>query len=258
MLQYTHRGLKTGMVFFDEEPGPEKVDRLCFFCRSEPVENATCREGPTLVLDLREDPQALLKKVDKTTAYEIRRAKDKENVACEHPELENANLLTEFCDFFTKFALAGNVEIPHWWFLNCLAAERKLEISLAKDAQGEVLGYHAYCRSGKRVLLLHACTLHRLVPDNATRAAIRRTNRLLFWTDILHFQQQGLQTYDFGGWYPGQSDTRRLGINKFKEGFGGQRVNTYQCDRGCTLKGKLARWIRDHLAAWQEARTIEH
>ncbi len=82
-------------------------------------------------------------------------------------------------------------------------------------------------------------------------AAIGRANRLLFWTDILHFQQHGLHALDFGGWYPGQSDTRRLGINKFKEGFGGQRASTYMCDRGCTLKGKTALWIRDCLAAWR-------
>ena len=78
-----------------------------------------------------------------------------------------------------------------------------------------------------------------------------RANRLLFWNDILHFQEQRLQTLDFGGWYPGQSDTRRLGINKFKEGFGGRRAKTYQCDRGCTLKGKAALWIRDRVAAWR-------
>jgi len=129
-----------------------------------------------------------------------------------------------------------------------------LVFSVAKDSQGEVLGYHAYCQSEKRVRLLHACTLHRLVQDNAARAAIGRANRLLFWSDILRFQQQELHTLDFGGWYPGQSDTRRLGINKFKEGFGGQRASTYLCDRGATLKGKVAIWIRDRLAAWRGPR----
>ena len=160
-------------------------------------------------------------------------------------------MLAEFRDFFTRFALAGNVEIPSRWFLECLAAAQKLVLSVAKDAEGEVLGYHAYCLGEQRVMLLHACTLHRLVQDTAARAAVGRANRLLFWTDILHFRQQGLQTYDFGGWYPGQSDTRLLGINKFKEGFGGQRANTYVCDRGCTLKGKVALWIRNRLVTWR-------
>jgi hypothetical protein len=239
------------MVLFDEEPGPEKVDRLYFFHRSAPLENATCREECTLRLDLREDPQALLKKIEKTTAYEIRRAKDKDNVVCEYPEPGNADLLAEFYAFFTQFALAGDVEIPSRWFLNCLAAEGKLVFTVAKDAKGEVLGYHAYCRSEERVRLMHACTLHRTVQDSAVRAAIGRANRLLFWTDILHFKQHGVHALDFGGWYPGQSDTRRLGINKFKEGFGGRRASTYMCDRGCTLKGKTALWIRDRLAAWR-------
>src|SRR5580692_10885156 len=111
MLQYRHRGLRTGMVLFDEEPGSEKVDRICFFHRSAPLENATCREFRTLTLDLREDPQALLKRVEKTSAYEIRRAKDKDNVACEYPDVENTNLLAQFWEFYTQFAVAGNVEI---------------------------------------------------------------------------------------------------------------------------------------------------
>jgi len=251
MLQYRHAGLQTGLVFFDEEPGPEKVDRLCFFHRSAPLENATCREEYTLLLDLREDPQELLKKIVKTTAYEIRRAKDKDNVACEYPDLGNGDLLNEFYDFFNRFALAGNVKVPPRWFLDCLAATKRLVFSVAKNAVGEVLGYHAYCRGEGRVRLMHVCTLHRLAKDSSVRAAIGRANRLLIWTDILNFQGRGLHTLDFGGWYPGHLDAHRLGINKFKEGFGGRRAKTYICDRGCTLKGKAVLWMRDRLAAWR-------
>ena len=249
MLQYRHRGLQTGMVFFDEEPGPEKVDRLYFFHRFTPLENATCVPWRTLVLDLRTDPDGLLKNMEKTCVYKIRRAKERDNVVCEYPDPASAKVQAEFWDFFTQFASTTTVDMPDRQFVNLLTEQRRLVVSTAKDVQGETVAYHVYCQGQRRARLLYGCTLHRLEQDSGVRNAIGRANRLLFWTDILHFQEHELETFDFGGWYPGQSDTLRLGINKFKEGFGGQIVMTYVCDRGGTLKGKIALWIRDRVAA---------
>ncbi len=61
---------------------------------------------------------------------------------------------------------------------------------------------------------------------------------------MLLFKRQGLACYDFGGWYAGTDDPIKLGINKFKEEFGGEKVHQYNCEKGVTLKGKLALAIK--------------
>ena len=56
---------------------------------------------------------------------------------------------------------------------------------------------------------------------------------------MLRLKEQGVQYFDFGGWYPGTEDIQLLGANAFKRGFGGEIVREYECEQILTLKG----WI---------------
>ena len=52
----------------------------------------------------------------------------------------------------------------------------------------------------------------------------------------MHYRNRGVAEYDFGGWYNGTTDQARLGINKFKEAFGGTTVCEYEGEELLTLK----------------------
>ena len=56
---------------------------------------------------------------------------------------------------------------------------------------------------------------------------------------MLRMKKRGIRYFDFGGWYPGKTDIQLLGINSFKESFGGEVVSDYECKRILTLKGWL-------------------
>jgi hypothetical protein len=58
------------------------------------------------------------------------------------------------------------------------------------------------------------------------------------WSDILRYKAEGLEIFDFGGWYQG-SDLAMLKINDFKRGFGGQVLREYECEQTLTLKGRV-------------------
>jgi lipid II:glycine glycyltransferase (peptidoglycan interpeptide bridge formation enzyme) len=60
----------------------------------------------------------------------------------------------------------------------------------------------------------------------------------------MRFQSEGEEIYDFGGWYAGKRDQKRLGINRFKEEFGGKIIRNFICESGVTLKGKIFLQVR--------------
>ena len=255
MLVYRQHGLRIGFVYLDEEPDEKvKVDRLVFYHRPTPVRHADCEEWRTLVLDLSASLEELLGGFAKDAIYEIRRAENKDKIVCESCDTRNAEEVAAFWEFFEHFASATGLAIPGKWYFDLLCESRLADLSLAKTPGGEVLAYHAHCRGRDRVLLNIVCTLHKSAADGAKRQLIGRANRLLFRFDILRFKEQGFRTYDFGGWYPGQTDAHLLAINKFKEQFGGRVATTYVCDQGRTLKGKIALWVRRRLLAWRETR----
>ena len=54
---------------------------------------------------------------------------------------------------------------------------------------------------------------------------------------MLRHREQGLKSFDFGGWYPGKEDAGLLEANRFKEGFGGRAVRECKCEQIRSLKG---------------------
>jgi lipid II:glycine glycyltransferase (peptidoglycan interpeptide bridge formation enzyme) len=61
------------------------------------------------------------------------------------------------------------------------------------------------------------------------------------------FRSEGIATYDLGGWYTGRQDQAKLGINVFKEQFGGRVVQEYNCDLALTSRAKVLRSVPERL-----------
>jgi hypothetical protein len=102
-----------------------------------------------------------------------------------------------------------------------------------------------------------AISPYRPVPTVAWRNAVSRANSFLHWENFLTYKQKGIPQFDFGGWYPGKTDIRLLGMNSFKKGFGGRVVRDYECVQPITPKGwtllTLARWLKRIRSASPEA-----
>jgi lipid II:glycine glycyltransferase (peptidoglycan interpeptide bridge formation enzyme) len=85
--------------------------------------------------------------------------------------------------------------------------------------------------------LQFSASLFREVADSGARNAIGRANRFLFWTEMLRCKEQGLKCFDFGGWYPGNTEQELLQINQFKSGFGGHVLREYECEKTLSIRG---------------------
>ena len=236
---YKSRFLVRGEVWYDHEPDQTPVDWILYRQRSRPVPRARCKNFYTIVLDLRESSEALLGAMSKSALYKIRRAGARDRVQCECQGRAGLEELDSFAQTYAVFAAIKGLEPLDRPLLTQLAKDGRLEVSVVKDALGKALVHHVYYRDDRRSCMMHSVSLHEMLADSGARNAMGRANRFLFWQDILRHKAQGLETFDFGGWYPGQADQALLDINRFKEEFGGRIALEYNCQQMRSLKARI-------------------
>jgi hypothetical protein len=240
MITYRSRFLKRGEVWFDNEPGDalRRVDWALYRQRSQPVPRSTVKYFYTFLVDLPPSQEQLWAQLQKHTADKIRRARDRDKIICEYCDPRDSAVMDRFEELYNIFAATKGLPRLDRPRMESIAAAGLLEMSLAKDAQGNTLLYHANYRDKSRAALMELPSIYRTLGDSSARNFVGRANRYLIWTDILRYKAQGLKYFDFGGWYRG-TDPKMLAINEFKRGFGGRVVREFQCEQVLTLKGRL-------------------
>ena len=253
MYIYNSRYLTRAEVWYDGQPGDTRsVDWIFYQQRSRPAlslsngpfQGASWKCFHTYVIDLTQSAEQLLKQLNEDTAYKIRRSRDRDKIVCAECDVRDSAVLNQFEEMYNQFAAVKGLSPLDRARLNAMAAAGALDLSVAKDPQGNTLVYHANHRAHHRATELHLPSLYRKASDKPTRNLIGRANRYLTWSDILRYKEQGLKSFDFGGWYVGTTDQALLGINEFKRGFGGQIVCEYEGEQILSLKG----WVVLHVA----------
>src|SRR5258705_141103 len=229
MITYKSRFLTRAEVWFDNEPTEtaRPVDWILFHLRSQPVPGAQSRSFYTLLIDLSETEDQLRAQLSDDTAYKIRRARVRDKIICECCDSRDPAVMNGFEQMYNAFAAIKGLLPLNRERLERLAAAGVLDISAARDPQGNVLVYHANYRDERRATQLETPSLYRAQPQSAARNFSGRANRYLTWSNILRYKDQVLKSFDFGGWHLG-TDQDMLSINDFKRGFGGQVVREYQ------------------------------
>ena len=245
MIVYQNKFIHILECWNGEEPDASDVDLVRRYQQPQPIDGMICRDFYTILIDLKKNQDALLGAIKRDTRYEIRRAANDDFVY--DLWTSEAPIFDEFCDYFDKFASRKNQPALRRDWLSLLASSVSLNFSRVADASGETLVWHVYHRGKNRVTLLHSASLFPEGATSAWRNKVGRANRFQHWRDLLRFKDAGISQYDFGGWYEGKSDQKRLQINKFKEEFGGQIVKNYICERALTWKGALFLRVRQLL-----------
>jgi len=240
MITYKSRFLTRSEIWFEDEPGDTRsVDWILYNQRPNPVPGARCRYFYTYAIDLTLSCEELLARFNEDTAYKIRRARDRDKITCEYCDTSDPAVIDRFEAIYNPFAALKGLRPLDRARIDGMVAAKGLDLSVAKDANGNALVYHANYRNHQRATELYLPSLYRKLASSAARNAVGRANRLLVWSDILRYKEQGLKYFDFGGWYPGSTDQALLKINEFKRGFGGQVMREYRCEKILTLKGWL-------------------
>jgi len=231
----------------------QSIDSTCDVIRYKfipkiPRKAHSIEELYTLIIDLSSDPETLLNDVAKNTKYEIKRARERDNLTIQNllsAGEKNDAALNEYIEFFNGFADLKKRNAITVGELAQFYNSGNLEIRSIIDLEtSEPVSMHAYIISDGRARLLQSSSHFRGSNDPEYRKKTGRANRLLHWEDILYYKKIGLAYYDFGGWYCGSDDLEKLSINQFKEAFGGQKLREFSCIVPVTSLGTLSIAIR--------------
>jgi hypothetical protein len=236
MIRMRGKGVTYGEIWFDEEPVAPLPDILICRQRSRPWINQKNQDFVTLLIDLTQDEAALLGAFGKSNRYQIRRAENKDGgtyTFIQQPE----RALDAFGRFYDQFAATKALEPINRTWLKEAATAGRLFLTHAAQA-GEIQVWHAYIVSRDRARLIYSASLFR-ESDKMLQATIGRLNRWLHWQDMLEFKRRGFNIYDFGGLFSDTASPMAMGINQFKQEFGGARACNFDCTVAVTWKGRL-------------------
>lgn len=172
----------------------------------------------TKIIDLSND--IFIDSFSRSTNYDIRKAKI-ENIICE-TTYDKVAFLAIYNSFLSIRKIYGTITDEE--LINYGEA---LIIRKAFINANETLVFHSYIYDSniKRVRLLHSVSNTfdiTKIPED--KALIGRANKLLHYDDMLYFKERGCLTYDFGGYAYNTDNKSLIGINSFKDSFGGIMV----------------------------------
>jgi hypothetical protein len=238
MIVYNNSIYKTGVVWLDEVDDLDVtgVD-IIKHNKSLKILPYPLQTSHTIKINMLADEVGISAGFNKNTRYEIRRA-ESDGLNCLWLAQPNAADIAAFTSFYDEFAIAKGLAVLNPGELLRYADAGKLALSHAQK-NGECLVWHAYFMGFTTAVLLHSASLFRKEESTEIRQVIGRANRWLHWQDMLRIKANGIEVYDLGGWYSGETDTVLLQINKFKEGFGGEIVCEYSGFTAKTFIGTL-------------------
>jgi len=244
MLCYRKHSLRMAELWYDDTPPHRGVDIVIHVQAPLAYPGVQWDKKHTIILNLTKSEEVLFSEMRKSDRIKIRNAQEKDNICCKIEELPNEVMRNRFYEFYDRFAHEKGLSLLDRGRMEQMASKGMLLLSLAHEAGVDPLVdplvFHALLVYKGRTRALYSASV-RLEPHNMERHnLVGRANRLLHWDEILWSRTKGLSIYDLGGWYGGADDAQRLGINRFKEGFGGVRVEEYEAMKGVTLIGKLA------------------
>jgi hypothetical protein len=225
--------LRYGLTYFDEPYCKVRADVIREWQYSK--KRLFSEEFHTLFIDLTKDEEAIFDEFEKTTKYQINRAKSRDNIhTLTLNEKEQKN---EFYAFYNAFAASKKLPPVGEDEINLLIDNNMFKIRAAFMNDGGGIVYHSYVIANKRARLMQSASLFRDYPDSAFKNFIGRANRFLHWDDICYFRKNGCLIYDLGGVGMNTNDKETQAINEFKEGFGGTLVREYKSQVPLTVKG---------------------
>jgi hypothetical protein len=222
MLRFkkTKFGIRYAHIWFGQKPRLTECLSLCAYlqCKHDgTVPGFVRRSFTTKLIDLGQPAESLLKGMNDSTAYKIRRGRR------DGLTLKIVESLDQFLDFYNAFAESKKrgkltaLEIDGWG---------KHSLAFAAMKEDTALAMHSYIvdASESRARLLHSASLFRQFTDSARRNEISRANCWLHFETMLHFKEMGLANYDLGGFAASSTDPDLVRIATFKAGFGGTEV----------------------------------
>ena len=170
----------------------------------------------TKIINLNMDEDKIFSEFKKNTRNEIRKA---EKYELQISIIDNTN---EFVKFYNKHHNKG---IKKNFFDNNFSNKTDFVIT-SVHYNKKPLAMHCYLSDlvSGRARLLYSVSNNLMNEKSINKNIVGISNRYLHHRDILWFKNNHFRIYDFGGYAYKTNDKKLLGINKFKDCFGGDLI----------------------------------
>lgn len=236
MIEYRTRTKRYLELWFDEPEPSGRYDVVVRYRAPDPSPSGQNEEFYSLQIDLSQSLDDIFRGFAANTRADIRKSIEGDALRFELIDNPSHDQLREFIDFYDEFAREKGLGALHRTQIE--AYRRSGSLSLNRVVSSErALTWHSNLRYRDQVGLVHSAS-HFRAGDDDLRRLIGRANRRLHWEELQHFRVKGFRVYDLGGWYAGSTDAQKLGINRFKKGFGGRKVLEYTVTENRSLFAK--------------------
>jgi len=235
-MPYKHKFITIEDVWFDEKVNLNGVDRVIYHQVKEKRKNST--PFHTMIIDLTQTEEEIFQNFTKSTRKTINSALKKGLIYKRYMGVFDENILNQYIEAEEKFAdEKGLSRFPNttykYHFQN-----KKLMISTLSTEDGNILTWHIRYINDERARALRAVSFLS-IGDEERKKLTSLANRLHHWEDMKFFKSEGYKIYDFGGWYAGSEDKKKLTINQFKQGFNGSIEMRHNAEECLTWKCRL-------------------
>lgn len=225
-------------IWFADSPFDYKnADRVIFReCKANlDLKDFLKTEFYTLVIDLNKSLEEIWKDMDKSSCrYRINRA-EREGV-----KIKIIDDLRQFEAVNDNFRRLKGLSIT-----KDLTVYKDFGIIFMAYYKDEPIAGQFYIFDDKNFRWLLGAS-KRLEADKKLASIIGCANRMLIWEAIKYAKEVGIKEFDLGGYYKG-SDKKIIGINTFKEGFGGNEVIHYIYQKDYSLIYKFLSAVKQNL-----------
>ena len=221
-----------------KEKGEKNADVIVIHALNKIPDGLEGQLQYSIISDLSEHEEIMLKKINKNYRYEIRRA-EKENIILKSfagkQFLKETSLFDKFEDTYnTMYQSKGIKAKLNRSLMTSYLETNNMFVTIAFYDEKPYV-FHSYICGKHNARFLYSASPFR--EDNDMAAIIGRMNKTLHWHDMKLFKSMGISRYDWGGI---SSEDNPNGIDKFKMSFGGEVVSYYNIVIGNSFIGKIA------------------
>lgn len=223
-------------VFLAEEVNPRLPKKGLVVYHYAKASGGNLFKDTTYQINLEKDESELLENMHKINRYKLRRAKKEPYMVIvkDHPTDEDLKEFQRFYNQFVKTKKNNKIDYLQMRRMKILRNKGVLVFTKLQNTSNEALCYQINLIDQDVVLNLYTCNATWIQDRPDLKHQISHANRYLLWENMLLFKKRGFKTFDYGG------VTEINEINKFKEDFGFQSVETYH---GLETKSLIGRQL---------------
>lgn len=240
-MTYKNKFIHVQVVWFYENEAIDSNTDMIFYRQvKNKINSAT--EFYTLLIDLNKSEEEIFSGFSKQNRKEIRKSTLNDNLSYKmyHEDI-NEFLLNKFFNAHNRFTHERNLGNISQIQLEGYRNNNQLYISTI-STENNIISWRVHVANKDRVRSFVSNSFFHN-EDKNTKNLIGRASRVMRWQDILYFKEHHFQIYDFGGWYHGKKDKKRLTINQYKESFTKTTEQSYNYMKCITFKCYIFRFL---------------